>query len=126
VQGNHTPWSENVKVVITIETVPKKLLEIYKDDPPPEGIVPRGVSLVPKKRDGAQKIQVYIQEKMSQYRTRVAIAHELFHCLQYLTNCEQDEKSADNADETMVLLLKEKKKVRNAKSNGRSIEKSGG
>jgi len=99
-----------VKVVITIETVPKKLLDIYKDDPPPMGTVPRGLSLVPKERGGTQKIQVYIQEKMSQYKTRVTYAHELFHVLQYLTNCQQDEKSADDADETIVLFLKEKKK----------------
>lgn len=115
-----------MKVVITIETIPKKLLEIYKDDPPPAGKVPRGLSLVPKKHGGTQKIQIYIQEKMSQYKTRVTYAHELFHCLQYLTNCEQEEKGAYDADETMVLFLKEKKKVRNAKSNGRSLETGGG
>jgi hypothetical protein len=96
-------------VVITVLKVPKKLLEVYKDK---DGLVPRGITLVPKKTGGFQKLEVLIQEKMSRYQTRVVMAHELFHCLQYLTGCEANERENNEIDVVMVAALKEKKKVK--------------
>ena len=85
------------------------MLAIYKDMPRCEGIAPHGVTLIPEKKDGFQKVEILIQEKMSQWDTRVAIAHELFHVLQYLTGCELDEENSHEIDDVMVKALKEKK-----------------
>ena len=98
--------------VITIEKVPKKLMDVYRDFPLPAGVSPTGVTLLPKKTDGFRRIAIYIQEKMSQYKTRIAIAHELFHVLQYLTGCEAEEKRSNEIDEMMVAALVEKRKKR--------------
>jgi hypothetical protein len=99
-------------VIIKVEKVPKKLLEPYADTTEPIGIVPEGLTLFPKKRGGYQQIEVLIREKMSQYRTRLAIAHELYHCYQYLTNCFDDEVNTYKISEVMVKALVEKKKGR--------------
>jgi hypothetical protein len=101
-------------VIITIEKVPRKLLEPYKDHPHCEGEIPRGVTLAPKTGHGFRKIEVLIQEKMSQYQTRLVIAHELMHCLQHLTGCEMDEDNADEIDVVMVKALVEKKRGRHS------------
>jgi hypothetical protein len=98
--------------VITVEKVPAKMLAVYKDEPRCAGTAPHGITLSPSKFDGFQKLEIYIQEKMGQYETRVAIAHELFHALQYLTGCKMDEDNADEIDVVMVKALKEKKKGR--------------
>lgn len=96
--------------LITVERVPKALLEIYKNAPGCNGTAPHGITLVPGKDKGFQKVEVLIQEKMSQWDTRVAIAHELFHVLQYLTGCELDEENSHEIDDVMVKALKEKRK----------------
>jgi hypothetical protein len=101
-----------VTVVIKVEKVPKKLLTPYADTTEPVGIVPEGLTLFPKKRGGYQQIEVLICEKMSQYRTRLAIAHELFHCYQYLTDCLDDETNTYLVSEVMVKALVEKRKGR--------------
>lgn len=88
------------------------MLAVYRDMPRCGGESPHGITLSPSKSDGFQKIEIYIQEKMSQYETRVAIAHELFHALQYLTGCAMDEDNADEIDIIMVKALKEKKRGR--------------
>jgi uncharacterized protein YjaZ len=98
--------------VITVEKVPAKMLAVYKDMPRCGGTSPHGITLSPSKSDGFQKIEIYIQEKMSQYETRVALAHELFHALQYLTGCKMDEDNADEIDVVMVKALVEKRKGR--------------
>jgi hypothetical protein len=97
-------------VVIKIEKVPRKLLEPYTNAAEPIGQIPEGVTLLPKKRGGYQQIEVLIQEKMSQYKTRVAIAHELYHCYQYLTDCLDDETNTYLVAEVMVKALVERKK----------------
>lgn len=97
--------------IITFEKAPKKFLETFKDLPICQGRgTPNGVTLIPKKTDGFQKLEIYIQEKMGQYTTRVAIAHELFHCLQYLCECEVTEGTPDEIDVVMVKALKERRK----------------
>ena len=96
--------------IITFEKAPKKFLETFRDLPICKGVTPNGVTLVPKKTDGFQKLEIYIQEKMGQYTTRVAIAHELYHCLQYLCECEVTEGTPDEIDVVMVKSLKEKRK----------------
>lgn len=96
-------------VVIKVEKVPKKLLEPYTNEAEPIGEVPEGLTLFPKKRGGYQQIEVMIREKMGQYKTRLAIAHELFHCYQYLTDCLDDEENTYKIAEVMVKALKEKK-----------------
>lgn len=96
--------------VITIKKVPKELMDVCKDSPPPAGVTPKGITWWPKRRGGFQKIEVDIREKMSQYNTRLALAHELFHCLQYLTNCESEEVNSNEIDEVMVAALVDKKK----------------
>jgi hypothetical protein len=96
--------------IITFEKVPKAMLEVYKDLPGCNGVAPHGVTLIPDEERGFQKIEILIQEKMSQWDTRVAIAHELFHVLQYLTGCELDEENTHEIDDVMVKALKEKKK----------------
>jgi hypothetical protein len=93
-------------VIISVEKVPKKLLEEYKDK---DGVVPSGVTLTPKETDGFRKLEVWVQEKMSQYRTRLVLAHELFHCLQHLTGCAMDEAANNDIDVIMVAALKEKR-----------------
>ena len=98
-----------VLVIISIEKVPKRLLEVYADK---DGIVPRGVTLTPKETDGFRKVEVMICEKMSQYQTRLVLAHELFHCLQYLTGCAMEEVNSNEIDVVMAKALKEKRKVR--------------
>jgi len=98
--------------LITFEKVPAKMLAVYKDMPRCEGQSPHGVTLSPIKTDGFQKLEIYIQEKMGQYETRMAIGHELFHCFQWLCECEMDEDNADEIDVVMVKALKEKKKGR--------------
>ena len=102
--------------LITVEKVPKKLLEVYKDLPLCGGVAPRGMTLTPATTKGFQKVEVLIQEKMSQYQTRLVTAHELIHVLQYLTDCELDEKNNDVLDEILVAALIDKKKVKRAKS----------
>lgn len=99
-------------VVITIEKVPKKLLEQYTNTAKPIGGIAKGVTLTPKSSRGFRKLEVLIQEKMSQYETRLVLAHELMHCLQHLTECELDERNADEIDVIMVKALREKKKGR--------------
>ena len=85
------------------------MLETYKDK---GGTVPAGVTLTPKKTDGFRKLEVLVQEKMSQYKTRLVIAHELFHCLQHLTGCAMDEQANNDIDVIMAHALKEKRKVK--------------
>jgi hypothetical protein len=99
-------------VIITIEKVPKKLLEQYTDTAKPIGGIAKGVTLTPKSNRGFRKLEVLIQEKMSQYETRLVLAHELMHCLQHLTDCELDEKNNDEIDVIMVKALREKRKGR--------------
>ena len=94
------------------------MLAVYKDLPRCEGKSPHGVTLSPPKTDGFQKLEIYIQEKMGQYETRVALAHELFHALQYLTGCKMDEDNADEIDVVMVKALVEKKKGRRNATSG--------
>ena len=98
--------------VIAIEKVPAKLLEVYKSTAEPLGVSAEGVTLVPKKAGGYQTLEVFIREKMSQYKTRLAFAHELFHCLQYLTGCELDEDKNYQVSIQMVKALVEKRKVK--------------
>jgi hypothetical protein len=98
--------------VITVEKVPKKLLEVYKNTAEPIGVNPTGVTLVPKETRGYQTVKVFILEKMSQYETRLAIAHELYHCLQYLTGCELNEDKNYQVSEQMVKALVEKRKAK--------------
>lgn len=107
--------SNGTYTVITVHKVPKKLMDVCKDSPPPAGVTPKGITWVPKKRGGFQKIEVDIREKMSQYDTRLALAHELFHCLQYLTNCEMEEVRSNEIDEVIVAALVDKKKVKSAR-----------
>jgi len=95
---------------ITIEKVPKKLLDAYKNTAEPIGVSPEGLTLVPTKVRGYQTVEVFILEKMPQYRTRLAYAHELFHCLQYLTGCELDEDNNYQVSKQMVKALVEKRK----------------
>jgi hypothetical protein len=105
---------EKALKVITVEKVPAKMLAVYKDLPRCEGKSPHGVTLSPEKKDGFQKLEIYIQEKMGQYETRMAILHELFHAGQWLCGCEMDEDNADEIDVIMVKALVEKKGRRNA------------
>ena len=98
--------------VITVERVPAKMLAVYRDLPRCEGKSPHGVTLSPEKKDGFQKLEIYIQEKLGRYESRMAIGHELFHCFQWLCECEMDEDNADEIDSVMVAALKEKKKGR--------------
>ena len=93
--------------IITVEKVPKALLMAYEEE---LGCKPYGLTRIPQKRGGFQKLEVLIQEKMSQYDTRTAIAHELFHCLQYLTGCEEEEGNIYEITAVMVKALKEKRK----------------
>jgi hypothetical protein len=95
--------------IITVEKVPRQMLEPHKGK---DGVIPRGVTLSPKKSGGFQKIEVYICEKMSQYETRLTIAHELFHCLQYLTGCKMEERNSNEVDAVMVSALVDKPKGR--------------
>jgi hypothetical protein len=99
-------------VVITVEKVPAKLLHEYKDTTEPFGVNPEGITLVPPKTGGFQTVEILIREKMSQYRTRLAMAHELFHVLEYLTGCELDEDNDYKVSKIVVKALKEKKKVK--------------
>ena len=99
-------------VIISVEKVPKKLMETWRDLPENGGRVPLGVTLAPKMNGGFRKIEVYVQEKMSQYKTRLVLAHELMHCLQHLTGCQMDEKNNDEIDVVMVAALKDKPKGR--------------
>ena len=95
-------------VVITVLKVPKKLLEVYAGA---DGIIPSGITLTPN-GDGFRKLEVMIQEKMSRYRTRLVLAHELYHCFQHLTDCAMEEKNSNEIDEVMVAALVEKKRRR--------------
>lgn len=97
-------------IVIKIEKCPKKLLTPYADVAEPIGQIPEGVTLLPKKRGGYQQIEVLIQEKMGQYETRLAIAHELFHCYQYVCGCLDDEVNTYKVSEVMVKALVERKR----------------
>lgn len=96
-------------VVITVEKVPKRLLDTYKVA---DGATPRGLTLTPNGKKGFRKLEVLIQEKMGKYETRMVIAHELFHCLQHLTGCELDEKNNNEIDVVMAAALVEKRKVK--------------
>ena len=101
-------------VIITIEKVPRKMLEQYTDEAGERAL---GVTFTPKSHRGFRKLEVLVQEKMSQYETRVVLAHELMHCLQHLTNCEMDEDNANEIDVVMVGALKDKKKGRRDATN---------
>jgi len=101
-------------VVITVKKVKGKKLAEYRDTAEPIGVNPNGVTLVPNKTGGFQRVEVYIKEKMTRDDTRQALAHELFHCLQYLTECELDETNNYKIDDLIVDALVEKKKRRKA------------
>jgi len=101
-------------VIISVEKVPKKLLDVYKGD---DGISPLGMTLTPISRKGFRKLEVLIQEKMGKYKTRMVIAHELFHCLQHLTGCELDEKNNNEIDVVMAAALIEKRKKKTGQSS---------
>lgn len=94
-------------VIISVEKVPKRLLDVYKGK---DGISPRGLTLTPISRKGFRKLEVLIMEKMGKYETRMVIAHELMHCLQHLTGCELDEKNNNEIDVVMAAALIEKHK----------------
>jgi hypothetical protein len=100
--------------IITFEKVPKKLLTAYKyvegEDKETAGAIPVGITLLPQKTKGFRKVQIMVQEKLPQYDTRIAIAHELFHCLQYLSGCELDEDGAYDVADVMVKALKDTKR----------------
>jgi hypothetical protein len=93
--------------LITVERVPKKLLLAYEAE---VGVKPYGLTRLPKNHDGFQKIEILIQEKMSQYDTRVALAHELFHAFQWLAECEEEDESIYEISTVMVKALVEKRK----------------
>lgn len=93
--------------IITVEKVPKKLLLAFEEE---LGCKPYGLTQMPQKRGGFQKLEVLIQEKMSQYDTRVALAHELFHCFQHLTGCDEEEDNIYEITAVMVAALVEKRK----------------
>jgi uncharacterized protein YjaZ len=96
-------------VIISVEKVPKKLLEGYASV---DGTIPNGVTLTPKETDGFRKLELLVQEKMSQYKTRLVMAHELYHCFQFLTGCAMDEQATNEIDAIMVAGLREKRKVK--------------
>ena len=54
---------------ITIEKVPKKLLDAYKNTAEPIGVSPEGLTLVPTKVRGYQTVEVFILEKMPSHST---------------------------------------------------------
>lgn len=85
------------------------MLEPFREVAEPMGAPAEGVTLLPKKRGGYQQIEVMVREKMSQYSTRLALAHELYHCYQYLVNCEPEEENVYKVSEVMVKALKERK-----------------
>jgi len=93
--------------VIAVEKVPKALLLAYEGE---VGCKPYGLTRLPKGHDGFQKIEVLIQEKMSSYDTRMALAHELFHVFQWLTECDEEEDKIYEIAAVMVKALVEKKK----------------
>ena len=96
-------------IIISVEKVPRKLLEIYAAA---DGTIPGGVTLTPKETGGFRKLEVLVQEKMSQYKTRLVLAHELYHCFQYLAGCAMEEINSNEIDSVMVAGLKEKRKVK--------------
>lgn len=85
------------------------MLAVYADS---EGNIPSGVTLTPKTTDKFRKIEILIQEKLSQYRSRLVLAHEMFHALQALTGCAMDEQANNEIDVIMVAALKEKRRVK--------------
>lgn len=90
-----------------MERVPRKLLAAYADK---AGNIPSGVTLTPKTTDKFKKIEILVQEKLSQYKSRLVVAHEMFHALQALTGCAMDEQAANEIDVVMVRALREKKR----------------
>ena len=96
-------------VIITVERVPRKLLAAYADK---NGDIPAGVTLTPRKGDRFKKIEILIQEKLPQYKSRLVLAHEMFHAYQNLAGCAMDEQANEELDVIMVHALKEKKKGR--------------
>ena len=89
-------------IIISVERVPRKLLAVYADK---DGDIPAGVTLF-------KKIEILIQEKLPQYKSRLVLAHEMFHALQALTGCAMDEQANNEIDVIMVAALKEKRKAR--------------
>lgn len=96
-------------VIITVERVPRKLLAVYADK---NGNIPLGVTLTPNKGDRFKKIEIFVQEKLPQYKSRVVLAHEMYHAFQNLAGCAMDEQGNNEIDVIMVKALKEKKKAR--------------
>lgn len=96
-------------IIISVERVPRKLLAVYADK---DGDIPAGVTLTPNKGDKFKKIEILIQEKLPQYKSRLVLAHEMFHALQALTGCAMDEQANNEIDVIMVAALKEKRKAR--------------
>jgi hypothetical protein len=93
--------------VITVERVPKKRMEEFTTA---DGSIPDGVTLSPVKAVGGfQKIEVLIREKLTRDKARLVLAHELFHCLQYLTGCAMDESHNNDVDVIMAAALKERR-----------------
>jgi len=97
--------------IITVERVPRKLLAVYADK---DGNIPAGVTLTPNKGDKFKKIEILIQEKLPQYKSRLVLAHEMFHTYQNLAGCAMDEQANDELDVIMVKALVEKRKGRKA------------
>ena len=96
-------------IIISVERVPRKLLAAYADK---DGDIPAGVTLTPNKGDRFKKIEIMIQEKLPQYKSRLVLAHEVFHAYQCLSWCMMDEQGADEIDVVMAHALKEKRKVK--------------
>ena len=96
-------------IIISVERVPRKLLAVYADK---DGDIPAGVTLTPNKGDRFKKIEIMIQEKLPQYKSRLVLAHEMYHAFQCLAGCAMDEQGADEIDVVMAHALKEKRKVK--------------
>jgi hypothetical protein len=101
-------------VIVQIEKVPQAALHAaWKAQNEDEAEDLYGLTVTPPGRSapfrGLTKVQIFILDKQSQYRTRQTIAHELLHLYTFLCGCSTDEGLSEKLEDILVHGLKERK-----------------
>jgi hypothetical protein len=104
-------------VAITVQRVSKKRIkELWVSrggNPvvdPPLGLTIFPVKTMHKPMSGLGRIEIYVQERISQKLARETILHELLHAGQFLCGCQVEETLPTEYAEVLLEGLQERKK----------------
>lgn len=116
-------------VTITIEKVSRREMEKLKEENMPDeasvcgrySFTPdwskplHGITLAPEDNlsrpfQGYRTIKIYILDSLGKEATQRAIAHEMYHAVQWLTSSEMEEENIVEVENQMVKALKKRKR----------------